>query len=497
MAIIIPSKNIYNINNPKIRDNSLNAVTVKQTVVSPHNEFDTNVYNESFDAKKAATHYTQNPIPKDIKSNLVGSTELWQSYNVAVSSIIGSLKYVQKTIKIPILSDNYYINSLKLGKDENGSPNIKVSHRGTIKKGSAIGDVTLTGLSINNVSVGVSNPTINTTEENVLINYASMSPITNPVQLSGSNIANVSISLALGNLSEITTANYVVENGIEYYMLSLSILSNLSIYKISLIDSYTLYFSTNTGSNTQTFTDLPVVYEEYIPDTIEVTFYGNTIGISLDDGSVTYGSGNNPYSLEGNELIQNSAKVNNKSLTQHLADNILSQYNKGKETATLLCSISDYYDESGTLLIGIPKKQEYSIYAEYDNGLGKSTITIYSYGKYYPFDLSVKIEYQRNNGNYGTTEIILASGTTENSQTLLLAQLQSVRVVSVVANVRMNFKLHDKVIPMINNSDGYDKPLSYYEDGTPKVFDVVGSNIIYDGAVWQELTLQEVIISNT
>jgi hypothetical protein len=33
--------------------------------------------------------------------------------------------------------------------------------------------------------------------------------------------------------------------------------------------------------------------------------------------------------------------------------------------------------------------------------------------------------------------------------------------------------------------------MSQYQDGTPKVFEVVGSNMIYDGAVWQELNLIE------
>jgi hypothetical protein len=56
----------------------------------------------------------------------------------------------------------------------------------------------------------------------------------------------------------------------------------------------------------------------------------------------------------------------------------------------------------------------------------------------------------------------------------------------------MVFDIGDEVIPMIYGADGKDKPMSLYADATPKVFRVCGTKIFYDGAVWQELTLQEV-----
>ena len=53
------------------------------------------------------------------------------------------------------------------------------------------------------------------------------------------------------------------------------------------------------------------------------------------------------------------------------------------------------------------------------------------------------------------------------------------------------FEIGDEVIPMVYGADGVDRPMSRYKDGTQKVFNVVGTKFIYDGAVWQELTLQE------
>ena len=44
---------------------------------------------------------------------------------------------------------------------------------------------------------------------------------------------------------------------------------------------------------------------------------------------------------------------------------------------------------------------------------------------------------------------------------------------------------------MKQNGAGEDVPISKKEDDTPKSFKVIGKKMIYDGAVWQELTLQE------
>lgn len=53
------------------------------------------------------------------------------------------------------------------------------------------------------------------------------------------------------------------------------------------------------------------------------------------------------------------------------------------------------------------------------------------------------------------------------------------------------FGIGNKVIPMVFGADGQDRPMSRYKNGNPKEFAVVSVKFIYDGAVWQELTLQE------
>jgi hypothetical protein len=55
----------------------------------------------------------------------------------------------------------------------------------------------------------------------------------------------------------------------------------------------------------------------------------------------------------------------------------------------------------------------------------------------------------------------------------------------------MSFRIQDKVIPMVYGADGKDQPMSKIGVSEPKVFEVVGSKIFYDGAVWQTITIQE------
>lgn len=59
------------------------------------------------------------------------------------------------------------------------------------------------------------------------------------------------------------------------------------------------------------------------------------------------------------------------------------------------------------------------------------------------------------------------------------------------ANTRMMFSVGDIVIPYVATPNG-DRPMSSKPDGTPKEFLVTGATLISDGAVWQELQLQEV-----
>jgi hypothetical protein len=130
--------------------------------------------------------------------------------------------------------------------------------------------------------------------------------------------------------------------------------------------------------------------------------------ITFDRLKHTIGGTKNVTDLPTNELVQ--------SLDPYLSNKILLEFAKGKETATLRCDISDYYE-------------------------------------------------------HDTKEKIISINND---------------------NLPMCFMEHQWVVPYVRSADGTDRPMSLYKDGTAKVFEVIGSEISYDGAVFQKISIQEV-----
>ena len=66
---------------------------------------------------------------------------------------------------------------------------------------------------------------------------------------------------------------------------------------------------------------------------------------------ITNGVGSKPILLSGNELITNLTTINSDTYTEIASAFVLSGYANGKETATVLCDISEYYDDNLVLSI--------------------------------------------------------------------------------------------------------------------------------------------------
>jgi hypothetical protein len=69
---------------------------------------------------------------------------------------------------------------------------------------------------------------------------------------------------------------------------------------------------------------------------------------------------------------------------------------------------------------------------------------------------------------------------------------QGALVKSTKSDGNMSFDIDDVVIPFVRGADGKDRYLSFKKDGQPRSLYVKGTEIIYDGACWQKLYLQEV-----
>lgn len=422
MAIKIPSKNIYEIDNPKVRDNLVNNVNVEQTVVSQNNEYEVVVHGEEY-------NNISDIIDKPVKNIKIASTgrstnEVIHDQTVwfAIAEITNQKVYTCHA-EIDILQKNKYITKVLYEKNKDDENQIQYTVYGNIRRGTCKRtvkwdmplefDQSIFTPEIEEVSEVTFNDDLEVVEEGVRFDYTSdiISKFTG--KPSNGYWEEQTVTATLKPI-DVSYVSYYDETA-DLFIVDFEAMSNIIVVRVGGIQS------TEFTSETAT---LNGEYEVYEPTQIELTVYGNTTGIDLTDGTVTYGSGNKPHSLTANELLQDSGKVKTKDesgndiqlpITEYLANNVLKQYAVGKETATLLCDINEYYDENGDLKISTEK-----------------------------------------------------------------------------SGLPMTFNIGDEVIPYVFGANGQDKPMSLYRDGNPKVFRIIGTNTIYDGAVWQELTLQEV-----
>lgn len=353
MAIIIPSKNIYEMNNPKIRDNLIDNVSVEQFLAKEVKEYQEQVYSTKIEL---LTQSIESEIFDQRGSR--GNYGLGSGLYYSICSYISILpKYIKNyTIKFDKLLINKVINKVYLGKDKNEDNEIKstikynlkeynASGIASVKTGSSGTEATFTNISYDPTSIVETSSSVSlfspklSYEFNHTTVYGTKS-ITADISNKFTNLTNL-----LGNKDYVDTDDYISFN-----------IDILSAYNITMLGGYA-----DNLDVAPTSISVSGVYQEYTADEIEISIYGDTIYLDLTDGSITYikdqsgnivqGKGNKPHSLSGNELLQDSAKTNGKATSKFLASNILSQYSNGKETAELLVQMGDYYDENDNLVI--------------------------------------------------------------------------------------------------------------------------------------------------
>lgn len=614
MAIVIPSKHIYDKDNNKIRDNKIDSIEVCAVEVVPNNEYKTTVYNKEFDVLDIKTiSDTKTEYVDAIATNQGGST----IRNVrGACGLKYSLNYIEiPEILIPKVQDNKYISKIYDEKDENGDPQIKIRVR--------IKQTTYTGESSYQPSSNTfdfQNATLTkeeNEEENVFYSLKEfeykndISSIVSSLSVSSvhSLIANHSIIEENNKLkissylyansnynwspNAITIDNYINTNIIDGDIsVTNEIINGVEYYKLSGIKVFIGADATFMSCLIENVNNLSTVLSYYRAvatrvlqkcQQISLTVYGNTIGIDLNDKTVYIPdeSGDKPFSVEGNELMQTSnyypsfelrklnssefyigydsderfsatitvqdnlvgkdllvrvfeGDTNGETYVDKLYENVykdfivdiggyhiydieiferieiktnsiidcfektLNEYKNGKETATILCDISDYYDTEGNKVI-------------FQNGISKSNIS-FTWDKYISADITqnyyrsfitltkgnikqgdiiktingyIEFETDANVGDKCWCKIYGKAEDAENIFEIGFATIERIE--------QMTFSMYDKVIPMVYGANGVDKPLSKYKDGTPKKFKVLGTRIFYDGAVWQELTLQETL----
>lgn len=420
--IIIPSKNIYHKNNPKIIDNNITLITQEKTGLSTH-----------------SGELTENPL--DVVFVVIDKEQ-------------GFIYYFD----IGEIQGTGYDNGQWF--DREGNPSFRTGQF----------DYYIYWEDASKKELKAEIPYSFSTDKIVEIKSQTENGKTKITSL----MLSMTIEDLYGNVSKQDLSSFFVDNYNEYYKtFTIPITITLATFD-DVTEDYT-YISKVTAK----------IFGDFIEE-------NNTMPNLIGDGTKV-------LSLETNELVNDFSTFKKSDeqtvkTSEFIIEKTLDSYKNGKETATILCSISNYYDkESGFLAVG---EKDYSIDIPLE--VSKSSIVIASIitiksEKTYPFDINVKIEFLRASGEWDFADITLAKNTLEAKLQILAANVQEVKIVSKTAIIPMIFDLHSQVTPMVMGADGTDRPMSKYKSGNPKVFEVVGSNIIYDGAVWQELTLQEVV----
>jgi hypothetical protein len=100
--------------------------------------------------------------------------------------------------------------------------------------------------------------------------------------------------------------------------------------------------------------------------------------------------------------------------------------------------------------------------------------------------------YRKSDGLVGLWDKVTNKFYTNDGAGLFLKGNNAQTVKPISTKLKMSFDIGDIVIPMVFGVDGNDRPMSLYNNGNPKKFQVLGKKMFYDGAVWQGLSLQEV-----
>lgn len=480
MAIVIPSKHIYNKSFDPVVDNNITQIEVKGKKYNIITDYRTIVSNEDRNAQNIA------------KSQIVTDTDCRfpqvSGDNYYIAALYGSFQIgylANVTIEIPKEKDNERITYVYDKKTIDGYNNIGYTVNYTAKSYNISANATLK-IKQSDKSVSIQSLTLGNRSSEIDTNASGIISDDNPVEYketatfvySYPKQLTLETICSIPNESTIPTAS-IIDNG-DSYNVTLKILTYKNQYYLSYGSSYN-------NADYEHDQILPVTMSgkgvEFIPNTVDITIYGDVIKLDIMEIVEKIGNGNNVFSFDGNELIQTTNTPSIETRYQGVAN----KWKNGKQTAVITCPIADYYDND-KIAISIAQLQFKCT----------NKVVIVGRGTYYEFEQKSVIKFKiddiiefDNGASITITNVnndgIIAGQLNKNSPGL------SVGNIYIVTNrkIPMIFQKDDIVIPYTYTNKG-DKPLSYNKDFTPKQFKVIGTKISKRQGGMQELTLQEV-----
>lgn len=440
MAIIIPSKNIYEPEVSKINDNFFTKIDATVTHIEDKIQFGDAVHNyEGAIGVKTVFENEKKSGTFVLDSGTLG-------FRTDYAYMNNEVKRYEVEVTVPILQKNKYILKLLDNPDEIAYTVSGYYSRGTAsaevtwaRENSYIGDIT----TIENEKDSSFQSNLNIPEEQVVFSH----PF-NSVKIYG-----------VENLKPIVEVKK--SNSLDAYIIKINM---VVAFDITALVASTVRIAETSSQASGTF-------ETFNGTNISITIEANTMGIDISKKTVTINNEGitsakvKSISVEENELIQtNSGYLSPNGLANDIVyKEALTRYIGGLETMTIRCPIANYYKS----------ENDYTAVAT-----DELAITPY-YG--------IK--------GYDTVPTFMLDAS-EFSQNHVLSENGEADA-KIPIYLPMTFQLHDVVMPMSYNKwnadiqQWEDQPRSYTQSGDPKLFEVVGIQYVSGGSTWQILNLIE------
>lgn len=307
MAIIIPSKNIYEIQSSRIRDNIITSVQVQEKQATYPETVETlnrSIYTEKTDETSGDMHY------KFLLSDWVSPTLSVKNFTVLGTPV--SEYYVEETIEYDLPGNT------KISTTSNKYPDFYL-------------DIMVTPILYSSVTTKIES------KYTLQKNY-----VTTKAEFDALNVADQVHTYIDGTYSFLGVYMvYAIDT-------TLSTTDTMVIYFKSLYcyatTASTAYHSIPTADGEGATAGIFINY-----NSIKITPRYNYL--SLENLTKTYGVDNKVISLSSNELMQNMTRRGTMPASQGLSIPILADYAVGVETAIIKCSVQQYYDTDSVLCV--------------------------------------------------------------------------------------------------------------------------------------------------
>lgn len=335
-VIVIPSKHIYDYQWSPVINNQIDTIEVPVKRVEPDNQFNIPVHNErlSLDEKFGGGGGIQQDYNLDGR---VGN----QIVTIALAGVQLIPTYVKGRVIIPRQMDiSHRLDRLLLGVDKGGFNNIGLRLSGDVFRG--ITSNTLTYSNPNHYNYldkrNFDFDWDNTYFERETTNQGSYTIDTThsysvSYKMSALDTLTSSITMTLDNQDNLATVTATETK--QNYIIDVVVLCGLKVVKLGCT-------FTHKSSADKEVVPMSGLYEEYVPNLCELTFYGNTIGIKLVEEIVRIGGNSNRVATRQAPKVQTNQLV--AQYTIDLTDKPKVSTLQAPTTPKLK-SWNDYYDD--------------------------------------------------------------------------------------------------------------------------------------------------------